>query len=136
MSVVSRFIDRLQPKSRGASFTMAFFAVLAATFGQWVFWPLLNGTRFMLFYPAVVLSAVSGGFGPGLLATCLSALVVDYFFMPPAWSFFGELARRSAPAQSVYREWGFGQSDQHAAVLETTAFGGTSGIGGQVPISF
>jgi perosamine synthetase len=39
------------------------------------------------FYPAVMLSAWFGGFGPGLLTTLLSALAMDYFWLPPAPGF-------------------------------------------------
>ncbi len=35
------------------------------------------------FYPAVMLSAWLGGFGPGLLTTTLSALVINYYWLPP-----------------------------------------------------
>src|SRR5438128_2648758 len=41
----------------------------------------------MPFYPAVMLSAWFGGFGAGLLATLLSALAMDYFWLPPAPGF-------------------------------------------------
>ena len=39
------------------------------------------------FYPAVMLSAWLGGFGPGLLATLVSALAMDYFWLPPTFAF-------------------------------------------------
>src|SRR5256712_1803798 len=39
------------------------------------------------FYPAVMLSAWFGGFGPGLLTTLLSALAMDYFWLPPTFAF-------------------------------------------------
>jgi len=39
------------------------------------------------FYPAVMLSAWLGGFGPGLLATLLSALAMDFFWLPPTFAF-------------------------------------------------
>ena len=38
---------------------------------------------FVTFYPAVILAALYGGLGPGLLATGLSALLADYFWMEP-----------------------------------------------------
>ncbi len=47
---------------------------------------------FLLFLIAVMLSALYGGFGPGLLATILSALVADYFFLAPVGSiFYGDI---------------------------------------------
>ena len=38
---------------------------------------------FITFYPAVLLVATVAGGGPGILASVLSALAVDYFFIPP-----------------------------------------------------
>ncbi|MGO8744881.1 MAG: CHASE3 domain-containing protein [Thermoguttaceae bacterium] len=42
---------------------------------------------FLTFYPAVILVASIGGGGPGILATVLSALAADYWFIPPYGSF-------------------------------------------------
>src|ERR1041384_8630069 len=39
------------------------------------------------FYPAIVGSALLGGFGPGMTTTLLCAAAADYFWMPPARSF-------------------------------------------------
>ena len=38
---------------------------------------------YITFYPAVMLSALLGGLGPGLVATVAAALSVDYFILPP-----------------------------------------------------
>ncbi|MCY2928001.1 MAG: ATP-binding protein [Planctomycetota bacterium] len=42
---------------------------------------------FITFYPTVLLAAITLGGGPGVVATLLSALIVDFFFMPPYHSF-------------------------------------------------
>jgi PAS domain S-box-containing protein len=42
---------------------------------------------FLVFFGAVLVSARYGGMGAGLLATFLSALVSDYFFLSPGYSF-------------------------------------------------
>jgi PAS domain S-box-containing protein len=42
---------------------------------------------YVAFLPAVMLAALWGGFGPGLLATGLSAVAVGYWFLPPSWQF-------------------------------------------------
>ena len=42
---------------------------------------------FITLYPAVLLAASIGGGGPGILATVLSALAADYWFLPPYGSF-------------------------------------------------
>lgn len=41
---------------------------------------------FLIFFSTVVISAWYGGFEPGILATVLSALLADYFFMQPYYS--------------------------------------------------
>ena len=40
---------------------------------------------YITFYPAVVLAALLGGLGPGLVATTLSAVWAASFIFPPAW---------------------------------------------------
>jgi PAS domain S-box-containing protein len=39
------------------------------------------------FYPAIVASALLGGFGPGMTTTLLCAAAADYFWIPPVRSF-------------------------------------------------
>jgi signal transduction histidine kinase len=47
----------------------------------------------LLLWPAVLIAAWHGGFGPGVLATCLSALAADYLFFVPGHLFaFGSLS--------------------------------------------
>jgi diguanylate cyclase (GGDEF)-like protein len=60
--------------------------------------PLLEPSVFLLFVAAVAISALYGGLGPGLLATVLSALVSNFFFLPPLYPLLGgtqELVRIS-----------------------------------------
>src|ERR1700741_5222444 len=51
-------------------------------------WPALHmqDAPVSLFLCAVILSAWFGGFGPGLLATALSALAFNYYFLSPIHS--------------------------------------------------
>src|SRR5882762_7685234 len=51
-------------------------------------WPALHlqEAPVSLFLCAVILSAWFGGVGPGLLATALSALAFNYYFLPPVYS--------------------------------------------------
>ena len=60
-------------------------AVLIATAIRLAFLSAI-GTRatFLTFYPAVILAALLGGLRAGLLATVLSALAADYFWIEPA----------------------------------------------------
>ncbi len=43
--------------------------------------------RFITFYPAVMLSALYGGLGPGVVATLLSAVLASYLWVQPAGHF-------------------------------------------------
>ena len=40
-----------------------------------------------LFYAAIVVSAWFGGMGPGLVAVALAAIAIDYFLVPPLYTF-------------------------------------------------
>jgi len=64
---------------------IAVVAVLLATAVRLAFLEAL-GTRvaFITFYPAIIVAALYGGWRAGLLATILSALVADYFWIEPA----------------------------------------------------
>lgn len=46
-------------------------------------WPMIQPSVFLLFFAAVMVSAWYGGLGPGLLATALTVVVIDYLFLPP-----------------------------------------------------
>jgi len=50
-------------------------------------WPRPEPSPFPLFYVAVMVSAWAGGLGPGLLATALSAVACDFYFLPPHGAF-------------------------------------------------
>jgi len=45
--------------------------------------PLMEHSIFFLFLAAVAISALYGGLGPGLVATVLSTMACDFFFLPP-----------------------------------------------------
>lgn len=51
-----------------------------------------RGFPFLTFFPAVILSALVGGLGPGIMVAVLSTLSAWYFFISPARS-FGSLSR-------------------------------------------
>ncbi|WP_414519202.1 PAS domain S-box protein [Nostoc sp. PCC 9305] len=55
-------------------------------------WLNMSGTPFLLFFSAVILSAWYGGLKSGLLATSLSALLSNYFFLPPAYELSFDLS--------------------------------------------
>jgi C4-dicarboxylate-specific signal transduction histidine kinase len=77
----------LSPKTRvtwsyGIAILSVFSALLIAQ------WPLLHleTAPVSLFLCAVMVTALSGGVGPGLLSTALSSLAFDYYFLPPIYS--------------------------------------------------
>src|SRR5215216_193055 len=49
--------------------------------------PWVTLSPFFLFYAAVAISSWYGGTGPGLLATALGALAVDYYILQPRGAF-------------------------------------------------
>ena len=67
---------------------VAVAAVLAATAIRLAFLSAM-GTQapFLLFYPAVMFAAIYGGLRAGLLATALSVILADYFWIKPAGQF-------------------------------------------------
>jgi signal transduction histidine kinase len=54
---------------------------------QWLLWDTIKPYVWFLFFPAAFFSAWIGGLIGGLTATVISALLVWYFFIPPAFSF-------------------------------------------------
>jgi PAS domain S-box-containing protein len=59
----------------------------AAVAARFALLPVDGGLVFNTLYPAVILSALFFGVGPGLLATVLSATCADYYFLPPFMTF-------------------------------------------------
>src|SRR3954452_1707544 len=69
-----------RPRARVVSYGLAVLAPAACLLVRWPLWPLLrNAVPHMTFFPAVVIAAYFGGFGPGLVATVLSAIAANYF---------------------------------------------------------
>ncbi|MHB9026346.1 MAG: PAS domain-containing protein [Armatimonadota bacterium] len=133
-------------ESAGARYpyAVALIAPLVATAARLAFLPALGAhAPYILFYPAVMLAALYGGLGPGLLATALSALLADYFWLPPsgrfvypdeaAWlgiiifilsgallSWFADIHRR-AQARALAAEAEARMAEERAAVAEAHA---------------
>ena len=87
----------LWPKAREIwSYAIAVISVaLALAIAQWP--PLrLETAPVSLFLGAIMITAWYGGLGPGLVATALSSLAFDYYFLPPIYSLVakpGEIPR-------------------------------------------
>ena len=73
-------IDRRPPVLRYAVSIAA--VAVALTVALLIPWR-ADPSHFTLFFAAVMVSAWYGGLGAGLLATILSALSLDYFFIAP-----------------------------------------------------
>lgn len=70
-------------KPYGVSVLATALAVLITLFLK----PLLTPTLSAFFFIAIVVSTWYGGLKPGLLATLLSTLAINYFFIPPLFAF-------------------------------------------------
>jgi PAS domain S-box-containing protein len=70
-------------------YPLAVVLVLAALLGRFALVGALppTGFPFLTFFPAVVLAALLGGLGPGLLASVLSIAAAKYFFVPATGGF-------------------------------------------------
>ncbi len=79
---------RSGPSSLLGRYSLAVVLTALALLASLLLAPHWNPRHLLLpFYPAVMLSAWFGGFGAGLLTTLLSALAIDYFWLPPAPGF-------------------------------------------------
>jgi two-component system NtrC family sensor kinase len=67
-------------------YIIPFATVVLASFLASLLPPRVDPSHFTFFFLAVMLSAWYGGFGAGLIATILSALALDYFFISPIYS--------------------------------------------------
>jgi K+-sensing histidine kinase KdpD len=66
------------------AYVVAVLLVAAALLVRWILrgW-FGNNVPYLQFFPAIMVAAWYGGFGPGVLATGLSALAATLFFLPP-----------------------------------------------------
>jgi diguanylate cyclase (GGDEF)-like protein/PAS domain S-box-containing protein len=68
-------------------YPLAFAFTLLALLLRMAIGPPGSGLQFVTFFPAVALSAVFLGTGPGLLTTLLCAVTASYFYFPPYQAF-------------------------------------------------
>jgi PAS domain S-box-containing protein len=75
----------------GVRYAIAFVAIAAALLLRWGLTAFAGEglPTFITFYPAVMLVALLGGLGPGLLATALTVVAVDFFLSTPGSLFLG-----------------------------------------------
>ena len=83
---------------------------------------ILGSRPFLLFTFSIVLAGWNGGFGPALLASLLSTLAIDFFFLEPRYSI--QVSGQDAVALALYLVQGFliswlsGQKQRTLASLE------------------
>ncbi len=77
-----------QPEAgRLRRYGIALSAVVVAFVATYTTWPLLKPTPWAFFFAAVMASAWFGGQGPSLVATAVTAILGQYFFIEPYGSF-------------------------------------------------
>src|SRR5262249_32621900 len=83
----ARYAVLVTPRpSRTLAYLGAVAAVLLATIGTFTIYGWIAPSISLLFFPAVLVPSMYGGYGPGFLATVLSTIVLAYFFVSPVHS--------------------------------------------------
>jgi PAS domain S-box-containing protein len=82
-------LRKLRRNNRTLCYSIAVAGVGLAGLARWALEGILiGGTPFITFFPAVIAVAFVGGLGPGLVSVIVSVMVADYFFIPPASTFW------------------------------------------------
>ncbi len=78
---------RREEGSAWVRYALAVVSVGVAFVLQRALWPVMTSTPYLAFFAAVVFSSWRGGWGPGMVSTGLSLVLVQYFFLQPleAW---------------------------------------------------
>lgn len=84
-SATSPFWDRLSPVALRYSIAPASVCLATASIQLIRFWT-NDSTSYLLYVAAVVLTTWVADRGPGALSIILSALALDFFFIPPIWA--------------------------------------------------
>jgi signal transduction histidine kinase len=77
-----------------------------------------SSSPFLFFFAAAMVASWWGGWGPGLLATLLSMLAVDYFFLSPRQLFL--VAPGDAPALGIFALIALGMTRLNVALRKTS----------------
>jgi K+-sensing histidine kinase KdpD len=94
-------LDHLREALPAALRYLLALVLVAAAFGlRTVALPREYGPQFLTFYPAVALSFYLAGPGPGVLAILASALLGEFFFVPPYFTF--EMNRASLVLLGIF----------------------------------
>jgi len=68
-------------------YAIPFVTVTLATIGTDLLQQWMEPSISLLYFPAIVVPALYGGYGPAILATLLSTAALAFLFIPPAYSF-------------------------------------------------
>jgi signal transduction histidine kinase len=68
------------------AYLAAVVAVGAATASTIALRPWMGGSVSIFYFPAVIIAAVYGGYGPGIVSTVLATAALAFFFIPPTHS--------------------------------------------------
>jgi K+-sensing histidine kinase KdpD len=80
---------KLIPAGSAEAYAFAIFCVSVAAAVRWVAGLWFEGiVPFATFFPAVLLAALVGGIGPGILAAIAGGLIGWWVFLPPPMVFF------------------------------------------------
>jgi two-component sensor histidine kinase len=80
---------KLIPAESGKAYAFAIFCVAIAAAIRWAFGLWFEGVvPFTTFFPAVLLAALVGGLGPGILAALLGGIIGWWTFLPSATALF------------------------------------------------
>jgi len=79
--------ESLSNNSRVNGYLFAVGCVAVSTLAVVAFPWVSHMAPFLLYWPAIIFTLWYAGFGPALLSTILSALSVDFFLIPPYYSF-------------------------------------------------
>ena len=86
---LNTFYNRVTARLRhnAGNYLLALALALIAHLGTYLLLSATKNMVFLLFCTAIAVSAIQGGFGPGMLATVLSAAFSAYYFLAPSYSF-------------------------------------------------
>src|SRR5215471_4755293 len=82
-------LRKLVPAGSAQAYALALFCVVVAGLVRWAMGQWFEGViPFVTFFPAVLLAALVGGIGPGILAALLGGLIGWWTFLNPPMAFF------------------------------------------------
>jgi two-component sensor histidine kinase len=82
-------LRKLVPAGSARAYAFAIFCIVVAAILRWAMGEWFEGVvPFVTFFPAVLLAALVGGIGPGLLAALLGGLIGWWAFLNPSMAFF------------------------------------------------